>query len=279
MNHVTIIAELGINHLGDVNLAKKMIYLAKESGADLVKFQKRTINKVYTQEELDKPRESPYGKTNRDLKEQLELNKEEYDYIDELCTELHVPWFASAWDLESFEFVKKYSTPCNKIASAMMGHDELTTAIAKERKLTYIGTGMCTMDEIKYVVDKFNYYDCPFILMHCNSQYPMPDDKANLKVINTLIRHFNCQVGYSGHEVGLITSIAAVCYGAVAIERHLTLDRAMYGSDQAASVEPQGFKKMIEYIRVIETVEGDGIKQITSEEEIIRKKLWRIKDY
>lgn len=277
--HTFIIAEIGINHNGSVDTAKKLILTAKEAGCDIVKFQKRSIDKVYSQEELNKYRESPWGKTNRDQKQGLEFGAAEYDVIDNYCQELEMPWFVSCWDLESYEFMKKYQLAINKVASAVLNHEKLIRAIAQEGKLTYISTGMSTMVEISQCVHIFNTYKCPYVLMHCNSQYPMPDEKANLNMIRHLEKIFKCPVGYSGHEVGIITSIAAVCYGAVAIERHITLDRAMYGSDQAASLEPQGLKKLVEYIRVVEKVSGDTLKYITPEEEIVRKKLRRLEDY
>jgi len=273
-----IIAECGINHNGNINIAKKMMLASKEAGADAVKFQKRTINKVYTKEELDKPRESPWGTTNRQQKEGLELKENDYDEIDRYSKELKIPWFASCWDLESYRFIRRYNCNYNKIASAMLGHKKLIEEVAKDKKMTFIATGMATMREIFECVIIFKDCECPFMLMHCNSQYPMPDEKANLKMIRTLKHYFDCDVGYSGHEVGIITSVAAVCYGATAIERHITLDRSMYGSDQAASIEPQGFKKMVEYIRIVEKIEGNGIKTITEEEEKIRKKLRRTQD-
>ena len=273
---VFVIAEVGINHNGDLQIAKKLIDGAIFAGADAVKFQKRTIDKVYSREELDKSRESPWGTTNRDQKLGLEFGEKEYDEIDRYCREKRIPWFASAWDIDSQHFLKKYRFKYNKIASAMLTNRELLEEVSKEKKYTFIGTGMSTMEEIEKAAAVFKKNDCPYELMHCNSAYPMPDDKANLKAIHTLKEKFNCKVGYSGHEVGLIVTCAAVALGVTSIERHITLDRAMYGSDQAASVEIMGFYRMISYIRAIEKSLGNGIKIVTSEEESIKKKLRKI---
>ena len=271
-----IIAEIGINHNGKLNKALDLMKVAKNAGCDAVKFQKRTIDKVYTKEELDKPREHPLSddKTNRGQKIALEFGKPEYTAIDNYSQSLKLPWFASAWDLESQQFLQQFNCKYNKVASAMLTDLELLKMIASEGKYTFISTGMSTMDEIEDAVNVFISMDCPFELMHCNSQYPMPDEKANLRCIKTLSNYFNnCKVGYSGHEVGIITSVAAVALGATSIERHITLDRASYGSDQAASLEPQGLNKMVEYIRVVEKTIGDGIKRVTPEEEKCKAKL------
>jgi len=278
MKHTTIIAELGINHNGDLLIAKQMIMAAKAAGADLVKFQKRTIDKVYSKAELDKPRESPWGTTNRVQKEGLEFDLDEYKEIDRYCKELEIDWIASCWDLESFKFIQQFNCPYNKVASAMLGHTELLNAIADEGKETFIATGMSVLSEISLAVDLFEAKKCPYILMHCNSQYPMPDERANLSLIPFYKKEYECEVGWSGHEVGIITSVAAVCYGATVIERHLTLDRSMYGSDQAASIEPQGFSKMVEYIRVVEKVGGHALKTISRAEQACRDKLRRTED-
>ena len=273
---VFIIAEIGINHNGDLQIAKKLIDGAIFAGADAVKFQKRTVEKVYFKEELDKPRESPWGTTNRDQKLGLEFGEKEYDDIDRYCEEKGIAWLASAWDIDSQYFLKKYNCKYNKIASAMLTNRELLEEVTKEKKYTFIGTGMSTMEEIEKAVAIFKKHDCPYELMHCNSAYPMPDDKANLQAIHTLREKFNCKVGYSGHEVGLIVACAAVALGVTSIERHITLDRAMYGSDQAASVEIMGFYRMVSYIRTIEKSLGNGIKIVTGEEENIKKKLRKI---
>ena len=279
MKKTFIIAEVGINHNGSLLDAFRLIHAAKDAGADAVKFQKRDIESVYTKAELDKDRESPWGTTNRQQKYGLEFGKEEYDDIDCLCKEVGIEWFASPWDIKSCEFLKQYDLRLNKIASAMIVHRGLVENIAKQGKKTYISTGMSLMTEINDAVNIFRDHKCPFELMHCNSQYPMPDNIANLRMIKTLREAFGVDVGYSGHEVGIITSVAAVALGATSIERHLTLDRAMYGSDQSASIEPQGFKKLVDYIRVVENTLGDGVKRVTAGEAKCREKLRRTDDY
>ncbi|MFC1674278.1 N-acetylneuraminate synthase family protein [Candidatus Omnitrophota bacterium] len=273
---VFIIAEIGINHNGDINIAKKLIDGAVFTGCDGVKFQKRTVEKVYSKDELDKPRESPWGTTTREQKYGLELGEEEYDEINRYCKEKGILWFASAWDIESQIFLRKYNLKFNKIASAMLTNKELLEEVAQEKKHTFISTGMSTIEEIGKAITIFKKNNCPFELMHCNSRYPMPDEEANLKLIPELRERFNCKVGYSGHEVGLITTCAAVALGAISIERHITLDRSMYGSDQAASVEIMGFYRLVNYIRTIEKAMWDGVKRITPQEEVIKKKLRKV---
>lgn len=273
---VFITAEIGINHNGDINITKKLIDGAVFAGADAVKFQKRTIEKVYSKEELDKPRTSPWGTTNREQKEGLEFGKKEYDEIDKYCRDKGIYWFASAWDIESQKFLQQYNCQYNKIASAMLTYRELLETVAKERKHTFISTGMSTMDEISKAVKIFKDAKCPYEIMHCNSTYPMEDEDANLRMIPILKEEFNCNVGYSGHEVGLITSCAAAALGASSIERHITLDRAMYGSDQAASVEIMGFYRLVNYIRTIEKALGKSEKIISEKEKQIKQKLRRV---
>jgi N-acetylneuraminate synthase len=279
MNKTFIIAEVGINANGDIENAKKLIKTAKEVGCDAVKFQKRSIDRVYTQEELDKYRESPWGRTNREQKEGLEFGEVEYDIINACCKAYNIEWFASPWDLESVEFLKKYNLKYNKIASAMLLHKELIQKIAEQKKYTFISTGMSTMEQIEDVIKVFIDNGCPYEIMHCNSAYPSDPRDLNLNAILTLKEKFNCKVGYSGHEVGLIPSVAAVALGATSIERHITLNRSMYGSDQSASIEPGGFRKLVEYIREVEESLGDGIKIITRQEEQCRTKLQRRGDY
>jgi N-acetylneuraminate synthase len=275
---VVIIAECGINHNGDIEIAKELIRGAKWAGATAVKFQKRTIDKVYTKEYLDKPRESTWGTTNRDQKEGLEFNKEEYDIIDAYCKELDIFWSASPWDLESVEFLKQYNLSFNKVPSALLTHKELLKAIAEQGKYTYISTGMSTLEEIEGAIEVFRKYKCPFELMHCNSAYPADEVELNLLMIPRLISVYGCKVGYSGHEVGLPPSAIAVALGATSIERHITLSRTMYGSDQAASVEIDGFKKLVDMIRQTERVIGNGAKTITEKEKQCKAKLRRDKD-
>ena len=279
MDKTFIIAELGINSNGSVMIAKQLIDGAKEAGVDAVKFQKRNIDRVYTKAELDKYRESPFGSTNREQKLGLEFDEDEYDEIDRYCKEINMLWFASCWDLDSVKFLKKYDLKYNKIASPMLTHKELVHAIADQKKYTFISTGMSTLEEIQWAVDCFIHHGCPYELMHCNSQYPMPDNLANLNCIKTLRDMFNCKVGYSGHEVGLITSVAAVALGATSIERHITLDRSMYGSDQASSVELEGLKRLVRHIRDVELALGDGIKTVTDAEKKGKTKLRRNNDY
>lgn len=273
---VFITAEVGINHNGDINIAKKFIDGAIFAGCDAVKFQKRTVEKVYSKEELDTYRKTPWGTTNRDLKLRLEFGKEEYDEIDRYCKQKGVEWFASAWDIDSQYFLRQYNCKYNKVASAMLTHKEFLKVTAEEKKHTFISTGMSTMEEMEKVVKIFKKANCPFELMHCSAIYPMKDEDANLQMIPVLRERFKCKVGYSGHEVGLITTCAAVALGATSVERHITLDRAMYGSDQAASVEVMGFYRLTNYIRTIEKALGDGVKRITAEEQKIKKKLRRV---
>jgi len=273
---VFIIAEIGINHNGDIEIAKKLIDGAIFSGADAVKFQKRTLDKVYTKEELDKPRESPWGRTNRDQKMGLEFGRDGYDQIDSYCAQKKIHWFASAWDQESQLFLRKYNSKFNKVSSAMLTHRQLLELVAEEKKHTFISTGMSSMEEIEMAVEIFKKHSCPFELMHCNSSYPSIDSEANIKLIPVLRNRFNCNVGYSSHEVGLITTCAAVALGATSVEKHITLDRSMYGSDQAASVEIMGFYRLVNYIHCIEKAMGDGVKKVTPQEETIKKKLRRV---
>ena len=270
---VFIIAEIGINHNGDMNICKKLIDLALESGCDAVKFQKRDIDSVYSKELLDSSRESPWGKTQRDQKMGLEFNKEDYKEIDKYCKEKNINWFASAWDLKSQSFLRDFNCKYNKIASAMLVNLELLKIVAEEKKHTFISTGLSTMQDIENAVKIFRDNNCPFELMHCVSTYPMKDSDANLKTILTLKEKFNCNVGYSGHEAGLTVSYAAVALGASSLERHITLDRAMYGSDQAASLAPPGLKKIVPEIRKIEKALGDGVKRVLEDELPIAKKL------
>ncbi|MCR4923159.1 MAG: N-acetylneuraminate synthase family protein [Lachnospiraceae bacterium] len=272
-DHVFVTAEIGINHNGDMDICKKLIDWAALSGADAVKFQKRTIDKVYTKEYLDSYRESPWGKTQRAQKEGLEFQKDEYDEIDRYCKEKGIEWFASAWDIDSQHFLRQYDLKHNKIASAMLTNKELLKTVAEEKKYTFIATGMSSFEEIDEAVAVFREHDCPFELMHCNSTYPMPKEDANLRMILTLKERYGCKVGYSGHETGRIISTSAVALGASSIERHITLDNTMYGSDQAASLNVKDLMRLIEDIRLVEKVLGDGKKVLTKKELETRKKL------
>jgi|TARA_B110000438_G_scaffold97873_1_gene96890 N-acetylneuraminate synthase len=269
-----VTAELGINHNGDIEIAKKLIDIAVNSGCDAVKFQKRTIEKVYSKEILDMPRESPWGTTTREQKMGLEFSKDEYDVIDNYCKTKNIEWYASSWDIESQEFLNQYDLKHNKVASAMLTNLELLEMIAKEKKYTFISTGMSTIEQIREAVEVFKKYNCPFELQHSNSSYPMKIEEANLKCINTLKKEFNCNVGYSGHEsMGYLICVTAVVLGATSIERHLTLDRTMYGSDQAASLESIGLERLVRDVRRIDVILGDGEKKIWPSEIPVMKKL------
>lgn len=268
-----IIAEIGINHNGDVQIARKLIDVAAFSGCDAVKFQKRAIDKVYSQELLESHRESPWGTTQRDQKEGLEFNLEEYHEIDSYCKEKGITWFASAWDIESQKFLQQFDCKYNKIASAMIVYEDLLKEVASEKKHTFISTGMTGFEHIDRAVEIFKDADCPFELMHCVSTYPMADEDANLNCIKTLRNRYKCDVGYSGHEVGLAVSYAAASLGITSLERHITLDRAMYGSDQAASIEPIGLQQLVGAVRKIEKAMGDGKMSVNEKEISIAKKL------
>jgi N-acetylneuraminate synthase len=273
MSKIFVIAELGINHNGDINIAKQLIKVAKEAGCDAVKFQKRTIDLVYSKELLDSFRESPWGKTQRAQKEGLEFGLEQYQEIDRYCKELEIDWFASAWDLESLKFLKQFDLKYNKIASAMLVYEELLRCVAEEKKPTFISTGMSTLEQIGKAVSIFREAKCPFELMYCKSTYPMDDKDANLYCIETLRDWFGCPVGYSGHESGLAISYAAAALGATSIERHITLDRAMYGTDQAASLEPSGLRLLVGAVHKIEQALGDGVVSVIPKEIPIAIKL------
>ncbi len=231
------------------------------------------MDKVYTAEYLASPRKSPWGDTQRAQKEGLEFGEDEYQEIDRYCRERNIVWYASAWDLDSQIFLRKFDCPYNKVASAMLTKDDLLETIASEKKYTFIATGMSTMDEIGHAVEIFRKYECPFELMHCNSTYPMPEEDANLRLIKTLSETFDCKVGYSGHEAGTFVSTCAVAAGATSIERHITLDRTMYGSDQKASIEAYELCKLVKDIRTVEKILGSGKKILTPTEEEVKKKL------
>ena len=270
---IIITAEIGINHNGDMSICKKLIDVAAESGADCVKFQKRDINEVYTQEYLSSSRESPWGTTQREQKEGLEFSADEYNEIEVYCKSKGIDWYASAWDINSQKFLRQFNSKYNKVASAMIVHNELLKEIASEGKHTFISTGMTTYEDIQNAVDIFNKAKCSFELMHTVSTYPMKEEDANLNMINTLRDKFNCNVGYSGHEVGLAISYAATALGITSLERHITLDRSMYGSDQSASVEPAGFRQLVGAVRKIELAMGDGIKRVYEAEKPIAENL------
>ena len=271
---VFITAEIGINHNGDIDIAKKLIDMAKECGCDAVKFQKRTIEKVYSKEILETPRESPWGTTTKEQKLGLEFNKKEYDIINSYCKEKQIQWYASSWDIDSQLFLRQYDLKFNKVASAMLTHIELLKIIAEEKKHTFVSTGMSTLEQIENAVKIFREYDCPFELQHSNSSYPMKLEEANLRCIETLRSKFNCDVGYSGHEdSSYIICVIAAALGAKSIERHITLSRSMYGSDQSASLEKPGLERMVRDVKRVETILGDGEKRIWDSEIPSMKKL------
>jgi N-acetylneuraminate synthase len=271
---VLIIAEIGINHNGDIKIARQLIDMAVNAGCDAIKFQKRTVDKVYSKDILDTPRESPWGNTTRDQKLGLEFSFKEYAIIDKYCKRKKIDWFVSCWDVESQIKMRKFKTKFNKVASAMLVHEKLLNEIAKEKKYTFISTGMSTIKDIQNAVKIFKKYKCPFELMHSHSTYPMPVEEANLRVITTLKKKFGCNVGYSGHETSsYLLQVVAVTLGATSIERHITLDRAMYGSDQAASLEKTGLVRMVRDVRELDKALGDGKKRIWQSELPVQKKL------
>lgn len=270
---VFIIAEIGINHNGDINIAKQLIDMAKECGCDAVKFQKRDIDLVYSKELLDSPRESPWGSTQRAQKEGLEFGQKEFEEIDNYCKEKGIEWFASAWDVNSLKFLDQFDCKYAKVASAMLADKNFMEELAKRKKYTFISTALSEMPMVEDAVSIFRKYDCPFELMHCVGTYPMKPEDANLLCINTLKEKFNCPVGYSGHESGLAVSFAAVGLGISSLERHITLDRSMYGSDQAASLERAGLHNLCGTIRKMELALGDGVKRVIEGEKAVAQKL------
>jgi len=274
-----IIAELGINANGSLKIAIKLIDMAKSCGCDAVKFQKRDIETIYSFELLNQPRKSPWGNTQRDQKLGLEFTGLDYNVIDDYCKNLGIEWFASAWDCKSQEFLRKHDLPHNKIASAMLTNKELVEMVAEERKFTFISTGMSTFEQIDRVVELFEKKDTPFCLLHCVSVYPCPDEWCNLLMIKTLQQRYGHTVGYSGHEMGILPSVLAVSLGAEVIERHVTLDRTMYGSDQSASLEKHGLELLVRDCRDVYKMLGSGAKTIIPEEEEIAYKLRYFKEW
>ncbi len=269
-----LIAEIGINHNGSVKIAKQLIKNSKECGFNSVKFQKRTIDIVYDQKTLETPRQSPWGNTTREQKIGLEFEKKEYDEIDSYCKELKIDWFASAWDKTSLEFLDNYDLKYNKIASAMIVDSELLNEVAKRNKHTFISTGMSNKEHIDNAVKIFKSNNCSFELMHCVSTYPMKPEDANLATINQLKEKYNCDVGYSGHENGVVISLAALMFGITSLERHITLDRTMYGSDQSASLEISGMRNLNESInKILSSIGEPSLGKIIDSELPIAKKL------
>lgn len=269
-----LIAEIGINHNGDINLAKKLIDIAVQNNFDAVKFQKRDIDLVYSKEILDTPRESPWGNTTREQKYGLEFDKNDYDEIDKYCKSHNIEWFASAWDVNSLKFLDNYNLSYHKIASAMIVDENFLIEVSKRKKHTFISTGMSSTEDIDKAVKIFKNNDCSFELMHCISTYPMKIDDANLATIEQLRNKYNCKVGYSGHENGVVVSLAALMLGITSLERHITLDRTMYGSDQAASLEPKGLNFLSESIdKMLRSIGEPSLGKILDEELPIAKKL------
>jgi len=270
---IYVVAEIGINHNGDIDLAKELIDIASSCKCDAVKFQKREIDLVYSKEILDSPRESPWGKTQRDQKKGLEFTIEEYDEIDEYCKHKNIDWFASSWDLVSQEKMRKYNFKFNKIASAMATNLEFLECVASEKRPTFISTGMTKIEEIEDALKIFKNYNCEYMLLHTVSTYPAKESDLNLNCIKTLKERFGVPVGYSGHEASVSPSIIAASMGAAVIERHITIDRAMYGSDQAASLQKDGLAQLVNTLKKMPLILGDGQKKILKEELDVSKKL------
>lgn len=271
---IVIIAEAGINHNGDLGAAKDLIDVAAHAGANIVKFQKRTIERCYSREYLASRRESPWGTTQGEQKRHLEFGRDEYNEIDRYCRQIGIEWMASAWDIEALAFLDAYKPRYQKVASAMLRDAVFLRAVATRRIRTFVSTGGASLDLIDRAVSIFDQEHCPFELMHCVATYPMKDTDANLRAIYGLRERFGCDVGYSGHETGLQITLAAAAMGASSIERHITLNRASYGSDQAASVEPEGLVRLVRDIRIIEAAMGDGDRRVSDAERAVMEKLW-----
>jgi len=269
-----IVAEIGINHNGNLDIAKKLIDAAALGGCDAVKFQKRSVNVVYSREELAKPRESPFGSTNGDLKRGLEFGEATYLEIDRYCRSKNILWYASCWDEASVDFIERFEPPCYKIASASLTDDDLLCHHRRYGRPIILSTGMSTLEQIDHAVDVLGTDD--LVILHCTSTYPSQVEEVNLSVMEALRERYGVPVGYSGHEVGLAPSLAAAAIGACVVERHITLDRAMWGSDQAASVEPQGIWRLVKDIRAVERARGTGVKCIWPSEVAVMQKLRRI---
>ena len=269
-----VVGEIGINHNGDLGVAEQLIDIAQEAGCGAVKFQKRTVDVVYSAEELSRPRENPFGSTNGDLKYGLEFGEDEYHYIDRHCKKRHIAWFASCWDQASVDFIERFEPPAYKIASASLTDDQLLRHHAATRRPVILSTGMSTLAQIDHAVEILGTDQ--LVLLHTTSAYPADVANLNLSMIPKLRERYGVPVGYSGHETGLVTTAAAVALGACLVERHITLNRAMWGSDQSASVEPQGLMKLVRDIRAVEASIGDGVKRVTEAERTVMKKLRRV---
>lgn len=268
-------AEIGINHNGDLDLAKKMIKSAKDNGANLVKFQKRTIDAVYSKEELEKPRDSQWGTTTREQKEGLEFGQEEYDEIDKYCKLLGIDWFASSWDTESQKFLRQYELKYNKVASPMLTNFELLETMASEKKLTFVSTGMSTIGECDRAVQVFRKNKCPFCIIHCVSTYPTQNNEINIRCVQTLQWRYpdSLGIGYSSHDKGINACVLARTLGAIYYEKHYTTDRTLYGSDQSLSFEPEGFRRMVRDVNAVDVIMGDGMKYLLDSEIPAKNKL------
>ncbi len=273
MKDIYFIAEIGINHNGSIEIAKELIDMAKECGCNAVKFQKRTIPIVYSEEILNQYRESPWGTTQREQKEGLEFSIDQYDVINTYCREKDIDWFVSSWDIESQKLMRRYNFPYNKIASAMATNLDFVKVVASEKLHTFISTGMMNIDQIDETVNIFAIKKCPFTLLHTVSTYPSEESDLNLNCIRTLQERYKCDVGYSGHETTVSPSIVAASLGATVIERHITLDRSMYGSDQSASLQKDGLRTLVNSIRKLPIILGDGKKRIIKKELEISNKL------
>jgi len=271
---VYIVADVGINHNGNLDLARQLISAAQTAGCNAVKFQKRTVEVVYTPEDLARPRENPFGRTNGDLKRGLELGSEAYTAVDEYCRAHQIGWFASCWDEASVDFIEAFNPPCYKIASASLTDDNLLRYHRQYGRPIVLSTGGSSLAQIDHAVDVLGATD--LILLHCTSTYPSKVEELNLRVIPVLRERYGVPVGYSGHEIGLATSVAAAVLGACLIERHITLDRAMWGSDQAASIEPQGFTRLVRDVHAVESALGDGVKVVYESEVPVMQKLRRV---
>jgi N-acetylneuraminate synthase len=269
-----ITAEIGINHNGQLELAKALIDAAVAAGCDAVKFQKRTVEVVYTPEELANPRESPFGLTNGDLKRGLEFGYEQYAEIDRFCRQRGIMWFASCWDEDSVDFIERFNPPCHKIASASLTDDDLLRHYRRTGRPILLSTGMSQLEQIDHAVEVLGRES--LVILHATSTYPSRTEELNLKMIPRLIERYDVPIGYSGHEVGLYTTLSAMVLGACVLERHITLDRATWGSDQAASVEPQGLTRLVKDVRAVEVALGDGIKRVYESEIPVMRKLRRV---
>ncbi len=273
-NKILIIAEIGINHNGDLSLAKKMIELAKDSGCDFVKFQKRTPDITTPENKKEIIRETPWGKISYlKYKKKIEFGLKEYEKIDKFSKKIGIGWFASAWDIQSLKFLKRFKSKYNKVASAMITNLNFLNEVAKQKKTTFISTGMCTHEDIQKAVKIFRKNKCKFVLMHSISSYPAKEEDLNLSLIPILAKKYKCEVGYSGHESSVSPTIGACYMGAKFVERHITLDRAMWGTDQSASLSPDGLKNLVNMIRKITIIKGDGKKRILEDEKNKSKEL------